>query len=433
MRSGRVLLDPEWRQGWRTLTGCSTGIATGYGLYALVASVFVGPMAADFQWSRTAVTFAPMVGLIGALLYPFAGVIADRFGSRRTALAALAVMGMCYFGFFLLPQSKKAWLLLVGIFGVAAPFTGYVVLLAPVVRTFLRRRGTALALTMSGVSVAAALVLPLLQKVISAYGWRFGYLVLAALSLCIGLPSVALGVRENCEYRAPQAGLHHVGRETAEVDAPLRVLLRKAEFWLLAASLILAATPIGGMMAHSQLLLTGAGLSPNTAAWVGSLYALSMIVGRIVSGYLLDRLQPHRTAAVILTIAAAGASVLWRLPVISPLVPAAALAMILIGVAQGAEVDFVAFFAARHFGTHNYSRAFGVLICGVGLAMSAGGLGFARLYDWQRSYSLAYQLSAAAFLGAAALMLACRRFISPLTSRRSIPKSASSEVSENRN
>jgi len=134
--------------------------------------------------------------------------------------------------------------------------------------------------------------------------------------------------------------------------------------------------------------------------------------GHLVSGPLLDRFRPDVVAAAFLFLPGLAALMLSRVGVGLAPGPAVVIAIVLIGVAQGALVNFIGFFVARHFGVQHYAVIFEVLIAGVGLGMSTGGLTFAWSFDGHGNYRLASLCSALAFPGAS---LCCdRRATNPL-------------------
>jgi MFS family permease len=261
---------------------------------------------------------------------------------------------------------------------------------------------------MCGISVISALVLPLLQFVINALGWRWGYGLLGLLIIGCGLPVVLVALQNENGTITRRDGAEPV-EARREPGPNLRQALARIDFWLLALAFILSAIPLGGYIGNLQPLLTDAGASPAIAALIGSIFALSMLGGQLVSGPLLDRFHPHIVAAAFLFLPGLAALMLSRVGDGLAPGPAVVIAIVIIGVAQGALVNFIGFFVARHFGVKHYALIFGVLIAGVGLGMSAGGLGFAWSFDRHGNYSLASLCSALGFVLAGVFMLRSAR------------------------
>jgi hypothetical protein len=75
----------------------------------------------------------------------------------------------------------------------------------------------------------------------------------------------------------------------------------------------------------------------------------------------------------------------------------------LIGLAQGAESDYLSYFTMRIFGIRNFSKLVGMISMAVGGGMAAGGFLFAALYDHYRDYNVAVRIGVALYLIAASL------------------------------
>jgi MFS family permease len=79
--------------GWRVAFAACLGVMAGFGsLFVYTFSVFVKPLAAEFGWSREAISggFAIAAVTLG-LISPLLGGWIDRFGPRRIILACMTV------------------------------------------------------------------------------------------------------------------------------------------------------------------------------------------------------------------------------------------------------------------------------------------------------------------------------------------------------
>ena len=81
--------------GWRVVLAACLGVMAGFGsLFVYTFSIFVKPLAAEFGWSREAISsgFAIAAVTLG-LISPFLGRWIDRFGPRRIILACMTIFG----------------------------------------------------------------------------------------------------------------------------------------------------------------------------------------------------------------------------------------------------------------------------------------------------------------------------------------------------
>ena len=99
------------------------------------------------------------------------------------------------------------------------------------------------------------------------------------------------------------------------------------------------------------------GFQPQEAAKVAGVIGVSVIVGRLLAGFLIDRFWAPLVTLPMLALPALACFLLAQ-----PEVPAfaAILSAMLIGLAAGAETDLVAYLTARYFGLAHYGRLYGL-------------------------------------------------------------------------
>jgi predicted MFS family arabinose efflux permease len=231
----------------------------------------------------------------------------------------------------------------------------------------------------TGSSVSVAIAVPLLSRVIAHHGWRSGFLALTATTLILGLPLILLWFRE-------PAGVLNSGGNVSQTRDSMRTIAATTQFWQLTIGCAVAALPIGGFIGHLIPLLSDRDLSVGTAAWLASLFALSVGVGRIANGIALDCLFPPFVIGSTLLLAGAGALMLNVSNVPSAGGAAIAISIALLGLAQGAEGDYIMFFSMRLFGLSNFSRVVSIQSMVIGVGMALGGLAFAKVFDIFGSY-----------------------------------------------
>jgi MFS family permease len=79
--------------GWRVVLAACLGVMAGFGsLFVYTFSVFVKPLAAEFGWSREAISsgFAIAAVTLG-FISPLLGRWIDRFGPRRIILVCMTI------------------------------------------------------------------------------------------------------------------------------------------------------------------------------------------------------------------------------------------------------------------------------------------------------------------------------------------------------
>lgn len=398
----------EWKRGRGIVAAAATGMGTGVGLYTLTAGLFIQPLEQAFGWSRAEIAALAMFAIVSSFIMPLMGLLIDRIGARRVAAAGMLLLSIAYAGM----ATLNGQLIQLYIFGTLLAVTGVattpMIFTRPIGLWFDKARGTAIGLTLSGVSLTAALSFPLLQYMIASYGWQAGYLTLAAISFFIGLPVVGCFMRDHPGETAlpPTQKQHPLAKSPFAVMSWAKVV-RDQRFWLLVAAMIFANIPVGGILSQLLPILGDRGVDPKTAALLGSVFAVSIAVGRIGAGFLLDRLWAPGVAAACLLMPIAG---LFAMMAPDPHFIIVAIAVILFGFAQGAEIDFIAYFVPRYFGMTMFGAIIGVIMLVTALSLAAGGLIFATIYDAMGSYMLAFWVGIGAFpIGAACILATGRR------------------------
>ena len=271
---------------------------------------------------------------------------------------------------------------------------------------FSRNAGLAFGITMCGTSLITAIASPVLSDVVVHHGWRWGYALWGTIVVVCGLPPVIVWFRQNPHPLAEAIE----AADRAGSASSARQAARTVPFWLVFGSLACAALAVGGIISQLYPILIAAGYSPELAAGTVSFYAISMGVGRVIAGSLLDRFDPVWVAGGSLFLAAIGSMILlfalfgggpWML---------AFLAAFMLGWGQGAEGDYIGFFTQHLFGRQAFAAIYSWFNLAVGSGLALGGLLFARIFDIYGNYQLAVTIGVGLWLASAVLMLGLRWF-----------------------
>ena len=397
----------EWRRNWRVVLGAGVGMGTGVSLYLLLSSLFVKRITAEFDWTRGDLALAGASAfVIAAVELVFIGRFIDRFGYRAVALVCVPALACVYLGLTFVDGSFPFYVSLLLVAGIFGGGTGALVYTRPVIGAFDRQRGLALALAASGPSVASLIVAPVLAAIIAAYGWRAGAYALIVVTAFIGLP-LALRLIGGAKGAKGEASDELIDK--AEVPATLAVTLREAvrgpSFWLILAALVAVNIPGAGVVGQLAPMITDKGLSETQAGFTMSLYAIGLLVARVATGLALDRFPAPNIAAIATGVPALGAALLL-LP--EPSFAVAAVAVLLIGMQQGAEIDLLAFFVSRTFGTQHYGAIYGAIAMAGALSSAFGIVLFGKVHDFTKTYDIALTVGAIAFLVGAASFFALK-------------------------
>lgn len=393
----------EFRGNGRNLLGAIFGLAFGIGCYPPVSSMFLRSLEQEFNWSKTAAAASLAALPVAALVMPLVGRALDRYGVRWPATLSALGLAACLWWLSLMDGSLLAFYAIFLLMNLAGCATGPISYTRTIAAGFVRSRGTALAIALGGVSIMAVAMPPLLAWMLQAYGWRGAYRMMAFIALG-GAVAACLCIRDrvpNAQQASQQAG----GPPPGPAGTSLGMAMRSRVFWILSLGILLVSTAAFGFVSHLQSIAAERGFAPEVAPRLLSLLALAVFVSRLITGWLLDRLTPEHVAAGSLLLASCGL-LLWMNMGTS--LPLAMLAVLLLGVSLGAELDFLSFFCARLFGLSHYAQIYGCLYLAFALGIATGAVFVGRLRDITGHYDAAIMATFVLLLAASATFLALR-------------------------
>ena len=141
--------------------------------------------------------------------------------------------------------------------------------------------------------------------------------------------------------------------------------------------------------------------APQAGAFM-SVIGLSVIIGRISTGFFLDRFWGPAVAAILMALPAISC---FMLSSGTPSVALAYFATILIGFAAGAEFDIIAYLASRYFGLKNYGKIYSLLYAAFALGAAVAPAIFGRAHDKFGNYDRIFLVSAVLFLLGSIILL----------------------------
>jgi MFS family permease len=396
------------------------GVVAGAGLLMFVnlgpvlyytSGVFTKAITDDTEWSRGTIAAAGLpANLLITFTLPLVGWAVDTYGTRRIALfsSILFAIGMLLLGQFSQTPALFSSLLVV------AYACGFALTPLPYAQIvsgwFDKRRGLALGLMLTMSGLATALFPPLSSALITEFGWRNAYALLGFVVFAIGAFAAVVLLRD-----PPQLTNKALSRQDSTPGLPVKSALKRRAFWTLFAGFFLISIAIGGGSTSLPLILTDRGVPPQQASFIMTIVGVTMMVGRLSLGALLDRIfAPRLTALVFLAPTLAfGVLLLPNTTSANAMVAAGFL-----GLALGAEVDALAYIASRAFGIRYLGRILGFLMVAFTLGLAFGPALFGRIHDQFQDYELALWVAAGISALASAFIATLRRSDLPFATER---------------
>ena len=373
----------EWKSSWTLVLAASMGFSF-FSIMLAATGLFMEPLTREFGWSRTLLSSGPSIAVtITAVLSPFFGVLLDRYGSRRLVLPGLILTMLSIAAFSLADGSQVQWLVLWSVFGIAAVSIKSTAWTAAVLGVFERSRGLALGLTLSGTALAQATVPPLGNWLIGAFGWRGAFVWLAigwggiTFLLCL---LFFFDARDRS--KAKSAVAQSVDEANLTGLTPKQAL-RDSALWRVGISNFVVMLMTIGLSIHLFPILTEAGVSRASAAWLTSLTGIAGFAGKIATGALLDRFRPNLIGGVTLGVTA----VVFLLLMKDVRTPALIIvAMLVNGYAFGTKTQITGFLTASYGGMKHFGVIYGVMAALMALASGLGPMVAGFTYDHMGGY-----------------------------------------------
>jgi MFS family permease len=407
-----AILQPavgELRSGWRPLWASIVGLhLAGYVVIAFSFGVFFTPLSREFGWSRSELSWAYSIFLaVAAISQPVVGHLVDRVGLKRTVIPLTFVYGLALISMYWLTSSKWHMYTVYAIIGLTAGASGPLPYFKVISRWFDHKRGLAFGLLMAGTSSGAMIVPALTGVLVASIGWRsayvvWGFAVMAVIILCASLipeypnPRGAAG--------GAQSSHSNQGNDSQGVEAG--DALRSRVFWTMAIAMGLMYATTLGVLGHITPMLIDYGANRELAAIAGSVFALGAFVGRLVGGYLMDRVFAPRLAATLFF----GATIGLGLLLTGATGVVVYIAAFLVGLTFGAETDIMGFLTSRYFGLKNYGQIFSYIYSFCLFMGMLGPLLLGYVYDAAGSYRIAIATFAGIALVSAIMLLSLEQY-----------------------
>lgn len=376
-----VLKGGEWREHWPTVLSGTIGLSLAT-LYTYSMGAFLGPIQRDLGWSRTQISLGLMIATTcAAIVGPFVGAAVDRFGSRKLAVPGVVIYCV---SLALLSQASSpiCWWLQWGLIGIASAGVKPTIWVSAVSSLFVKHRGLALALTLSGAALGSVFVPLLSIKLIAVAGWRMAYVYLALLwggiAFALVLPFFKGAIDKQRAVSATISPLVLDGMALREA------LLSRRYFFIFSASMICALVQMAFVISLIPML-SDWGFSRTTAASIAATVGITSITGRLVSGMLMDRWDPRIISSISVSVPA-GTAILLLISHSSIVVVIGA--VLILGVSVGAELEAATYLTVRYFGLRHFGFLFGIILSGLAVATGFGPLLASVVFDYTGSYDM---------------------------------------------
>jgi MFS family permease len=396
--------------GWFVVLAAFAVTFVGFGC-AYTFSAFVEALQRDFDASRGSVSLVfSLAGFLYFGLGIISGPLADRVGSRGLAVAGMILTGLGLAAASLarsLPEVYAAYGLCVGL-GVGC---AYVPAIGAVQRWFVRRRGFASGLAVSGIGVGTLVMPPLASFLIESLGWRGAYLALGTFAAVVG-GGLALLIENDPRDRGlgPDGDPPPSGTQPKRAEGnSVRDAIRSGRFMSLYAACLICSFGVFVPFVHLVPYAQDHGVTPASAVLLLGVIGVGSTAGRFFLGGLADRMG-RQLSLLLMFAGMALALAVWMIA--TNIWSLAAFAFVY-GVFYGGWVAVLPAVVMDYFGGRNVSGIIGILYTSVAFGTLIGPSAAGFVFDLGHSYTVPILASAGANIIAAIIIASTTKMAAP--------------------
>ena len=384
--------------GWWILLAATVGLAVSPAPIAFYSiGVLMQPLSEAYGWSRSEISLAATLLTVAIVLTtPVIGMLVDRIGPKKVLIPSMLGFAFSLFALSFAASLSTFHILyfFMGVLCAGANSLAYMRLLS---YWFDRRRGLVVGIATAGMGLGFTIVPGFTQYLVDHGGAGSAYTGLGVLVLCVGVPVVSLIVKDT----PAQCGLAVDGGEVGDTPEGDNIVtgirsaqaIRLPQFWIITGILTLGTGTIYSLALHLVSIVRMIEPEPGMSILAASIIGVMMIIGRLLAGYIYDKIYaPWVTAAIFLSAAAGTLLLAIGLPGVWIIA-----ASVLIGLSSGAESDALAILVGRYFGLLSYGKIYGHIFCAslIGISVFPYILGLG--YDHFGSYTEVLYICASLF------------------------------------
>jgi len=358
-------------------------------------AVFLLPIESEMGWTRTTLAgiYAIYMGAHG-LAAVVIGWFVDRVGPRVVYTIGLLAYG---FAFLLAQFGTEPWhfYLTTGVMaGIAMTAIGMTTATVLITRWYhgprARQLSPAIGIAYSGMGAGVILWIPITNQLIEMLGWRETYRTLGII-LCV--LAVIVYVLPWSKLQLTPLPLSRFGSVLGgSKEGHLRAALKTKMFWLLFVIMFITAVAMYLVGPQMVAYLVSVGFDSTVASLAFSINGFLTVFGIAGTGWLARYFGMKRVATISYAMSITAVILLACLTVV-PVMALLVLAILPLGLSQGARGPIVSVQASQAFSGQGLGAIYGAITMGVGLGGMSGAWLSGVFYDVTGGYILSYSVS----------------------------------------
>lgn len=338
--------------------------------------VFYAAILEDTGWQRgeTAGIFSVAMITYAVSAY-LSGAFFDRFGPRILFPVSAVIMSLGLYLCSTIDSLFEFYLYFGVLVGIGFSLLGFIPHMAMVPRWFVKRRGLASAIALSGIGFGSLLLSVISERAIALVGWREALWLLAILILVILTPLNFFLHRDRPEDIGLLPDGNQQSLEHSDYHPPsgptLPQAFRQKTFWLLGFSVFVIGLGSMTMVVHQTKMLVDMGFSLSLAAGLFGFTGMMRSIGSLFWGPVSDKIGLAPCITIISILGSAGIGMLI-LATYQPSIVYLVLFILFWGVGFTGMPPIYAVSVATHYQGEHLGKILGMLDLGFGVGAAIG-------------------------------------------------------------
>lgn len=392
-------MGTETRKGsnyaWAIAVACVAFYAVPLGFVANHAGLFATPVMEQFGWDRTTTTlYMSIQPWVAAICTPLAGKLITNHNPRWIMTAAAAVFSLASLACAWFTEPWQ-WHVYGVLYGASAAFWMYIATPTFVNRWFAKNNGTVIGVIGVFVSLLGAIMSPIIQSWITAYGWQTARIIISVICAVLSIGLTAALLRESPEKCGvlPYGYTDEPEEQKSDAKSVIDVasdegamqsqVIKSPALWLLivmAGFFVISASFVQQLSSYASTGELGAA----AGAMAVSIAMVASMIGKFGLGWLCDHIGARATGVIAGALGLAGVAIAY---VSGANVTGFYVGVALFGVGYSALNIVPPMTCRQAFGNKDYANNFSMVATGLNVFAGFSALIYAQIFDITGSFA----------------------------------------------
>lgn len=354
--------------------------------------MFVKPVSESLGVSRSVFSLTTTFFSVAAMcMSAMVGRLYNRFGIKRVMMVASALLPVFY-GLYSVAPTIPLFYVIAFLCGLTATSMTTIATSTLMSNWFSEKRGFAMAIAATGSGIGGIFMNPFIGWLITSFGWKAAYLILAVIMAAAIIPCSFFLVKERPADVGlePYGGPFKVASSGVAEGMTMEEARHSAVLWLFLPVALVIGASCTCIMQHSVSYFTDIGYDYTFASGMASVITASLAIGKMIIGSLMDRIGGCKGATVSLLCFL----VAFLLYGFVENRIALYIATGIVGFGLSFSAVAMPVLSQDLFGRRDYANIYGIVMVSSSLGGALGSPIIAAVYDMLGSYKLAWNVLA---------------------------------------